>query len=152
MTLAKAKAAEEATTSAPLSKLNGVNDLAEYDAFVSRQEAGRECTISNPKTGEPLSLKITVVGRGSRRFKRASRWLSERQAERAIGGSAMDGDADDDMISFLARLCVNWSGCMVDGKEIAFSVNEAEKLFQRFPFIVDQIDSFAGRAVNFTQA
>jgi hypothetical protein len=128
-----------------------VLDLNEFDPLVASQEAGRECTINNPATGQPLSLKITVCGKGSRRYKKATRWLSDKQMERAMTGSLI-GEALDDEIGFLARLCVGWTNCLVDGKELEFSTEAAEAIFQRFPFVVDQVDAFAGRAANFMNA
>jgi hypothetical protein len=126
-------------------------DLATFDPLVKAQEEGRECQIVHPLSGLRLSVKISVVGRDSRRFKAANRWLTRRQLERIADGGVDGDDANqDDLCEFLARLCTGWSGVIVDGEELAFSVENATKVFKRFPFTYEQVDAFSGTRLNFT--
>jgi hypothetical protein len=129
-----------------------LDDLSQFDALVSAQEKGRECTIRHPVSKAPLSLVITVCGRGSKRYKQASRWLTARFIETGVEGVAETDDADVNGIEFLARLCVGWEGCQVDGETLPFSIEAATALFTRFPFIFEQVDAFASSPANFSGA
>jgi hypothetical protein len=127
-----------------------VNDLAGFDGLVRQQESGRECVIKHPATGDPLPFRINVHGKQSRRYKLALRWLATRHM--AKDAVPADRSSDEDEAGFLARLCSGWTNCLLDGVEVPFSTEEAEKLFKRFPFIQEQVDQYAGDIGNFMDA
>ncbi len=130
-------------------------DLSGLEALVQSQEAGIEITIFNEK-GEPIGLKIGVVGPDSERMQKAMREVAaefaKAAAERDNLGEAAADEAESRLIAILAKATTHWSpDPKIGGQVIPFSEENVRNLYTRFKIIRDQVEAKAARRASFTK-
>lgn len=138
-------------------------DLSGLEALVQSQEAGIEITILNEK-GEPIGLKIGVVGPDSDRMQKAMRDVAaefakaaaEREMAAASAGLPASpppaDEADARLIAILAKATTHWSpDPKIGGQVIPFSEENVRNLYSRFKIIRDQVEAKAARRSSFTK-
>lgn len=130
-------------------------DLSGLEALVQSQEAGIEITIFNEK-GEPIGLKIGVVGPDSERMQKAMREVAaefaKAAAERDNLGEAAADEAESRLIAILAKSTTHWSpDPKIGGQVIPFSEENVRNLYTRFKIIRDQVEAKAARRASFTK-
>lgn len=133
-------------------------DLAQLDT-AARAEAGVEMTVRHPVSGEALSagdgsaVKLRLAGLDSERFERASavlaaaRLAEERRAPQPDAGA--DGLTRTERARLLALVTVDWRGVALDGEALACTAENAERLYLRLPWLLDQADRFVADRANF---
>lgn len=126
-----------------------LKDLSEFDALSTSQEEGLDVEIVHPKTGDPLGITIRVAGPDSQRQKEAV----QRQVDarlRSRSNQPMTGeDIQANNLRLLASSVISWNSVMVDGEQMECTAENAARLFQRFPFIREQVDAKAGDRAAF---
>lgn len=130
-------------------------DLSGLEALVQSQEAGIEITVVNEK-GEPIGLKIGVVGPDSERMQKAMRDVAaefaKAAAERENLGEAPADEADARLVAILAKATTHWSpDPKVGGQVVPFSEENVRNLYTRFKIIRDQVEAKAARRSSFTK-
>ncbi len=130
-------------------------DLSGLEALVQSQEAGIEITIFNEK-GEPIGLKIGVVGPDSERMQKAMRDVAaefaKAAAERDNLGEAAADEAEARLIAILAKATTHWSpDPKIGGQVVPFSEENVRNLYTRFKIIRDQVEAKAARRASFTK-
>ncbi|QHG70155.1 hypothetical protein [Ensifer adhaerens] len=130
-------------------------DLSGLEALVQSQEAGIEIIVVNEK-GEPIGLKIGVVGPDSERMQKAMRDVAaefaKAAAERENLGEAQADEADARLIAILAKATTHWSpDPKIGGQVIPFSEENVRNLYTRFKIIRDQVEAKAARRSSFTK-
>lgn len=123
-------------------------DLSAFSDLTPLQETGTEVPITHPGTGEPLGIKMVVVGPDSKRQKAATSAIIAERAElriRKISAARLEEEAN----RIAAASIIAWSGVVENGKEIEYSPSVALGLLVRYPFIREQISSYAGDRANF---
>ncbi len=123
-------------------------DLNSFSDLTSTQEAGTEVHILHPGTGEPLGIVMQVAGPDSKRQKSATALIIAERAElrlRKITGARLEDESN----RIAAASIISWSGVMEDGKSIEYSPSVALGLLTRYPFIREQISSYANDRANF---
>ena len=138
-----------------------ITDLAALDT-IKGSNAGFEVSIYNPSTNEDLGLFITVLGKDSDEFQRVSRaQQKKRMAKLTKGGfrnpSVPVEEIEQDSIALLAACTKSWMQdgkptITMDKKELEFSVDNAIALYERFPWIKEQVDVAIGDRANFIKA
>lgn len=133
-------------------------DLAALDT-AERAEAGVEMAVCHPVSGEPLSARdgapvaIRLAGLDSCRFERASAALAGRRLAAEQRGpdpeAGVDGLTRGERARFLAMVTVDWRGVALDGVVLSCTTDNAEKLYLRLPWLLDQIDRFVADRANF---
>lgn len=111
---------------------------------------GEELTIVSPTTGEETPVTITLVGMDSETYRHAQNAV----ANRRINGRRKKISVEElnrESIEILARCTLGWQGIVVDGQELAPDVENAVKLYTRFPWIKEQADAFASDRANYLQ-
>ncbi len=131
-------------------------DLSGLEALVQSQEAGIEITVVNEK-GEPIGLKIGVVGPDSERMQKAMRDVAaefaKAAAERENLGEAPADEADARLIAILAKATTHWSpDPKIGGQVIPFSEENVRNLYTKFKIIRDQVELKAARRSSFTKS
>lgn len=130
-------------------------DLSGLEALVQSQEAGIEITVVNEK-GEPIGLKLGVVGPDSERMQKAMRDVAaefaKAAAERENLGEAPADEADARLIAILAKATTHWSpDPKIGGQVVPFSEENVRNLYTRFKIIRDQVEAKAARRSSFTK-
>jgi hypothetical protein len=130
-----------------------VNDIAEfdlsrYDALQEAQEAGVEIEVRDPN-GKKMGITIKVAGPDSSRQRKA---IEKMAAERLASDDPTPlgpQELFDRQTRGLAIATLSWSEFKLDGGVYALTEDSAYKLYNRFPFIRDQVAERAGRRSAF---
>lgn len=119
-------------------------DLDAFEALADSQDAGVVVEILDPVTGEATGATITICGPDSRHARKA-----RREALRAALAASDDPDELDLATAMLARCVIAWKGVQRGGKDLECTVENAETVFRRFPWIETQCDRKASDRRNF---
>jgi hypothetical protein len=132
-------------------------DLAQFDTQSVATE-GAWVEIYTPR-GEKADMRIKVAGEDSELYQRESARmqviLQNRMAEKNkanIRTAFVEGDVTaqrTELIKMLARITLDWEDVEENGVRIAFSESDAIRLYTKYPFLADQVVSFARDRTNF---
>lgn len=126
-------------------------DLKNYNLSKSA-DAGADLVIEDPITGEELDVTITLLGSDSAAYRNKAREMQRDRISKMAKGRNKKLDlsvSEKEECELLAACTVGWDGIELDGVEVAFSYDEAVKLYLDFTWIKEQVDSFIGDRANF---
>lgn len=129
-------------------------DLSTIDTVKGANE-GFDVTIYHPGTHEDLDIVIRVLGKDSDEFQKVTRAQSKKRMARLNKGGFRSGailtpeEIEQDGIELLAACTLSWSGVVIDGAEVSCNRESALSLYERFPWIKEQIDTAIGDRANF---
>ena len=129
-------------------------DLAAIDTVKGANE-GFDVQIYHPGTNEDLGITITILGKDSDEFQKVSRAQSKKRMARLAKGGGFRTNAisveeiDRDGLELLAACTKSWSGVIIEGKAVDCSKDNAIDLYERFPWIKEQVDTAMGDRANF---
>ncbi|MDD5724394.1 MAG: hypothetical protein PHY29_11760 [Syntrophales bacterium] len=133
-------------------------DLAAIDTVKGSNE-GFDVHIYHPGTLVDLGIVINVLGKDSDEFQRVSRAQSKKRlAKMTKGGFRVQNltpppeEIEADGLELLAACTKSWSGVVIEGKEIEFSHENALMVYERFPWIKEQVDTAIGDRANFIKS
>ena len=122
-------------------------DLAKLDTAKVAEE-GAELRVAHPSTGEDLGITITLIGTDSKTF----RDISKSRATASLKKKTREIDLDQnesDAVELLAKCTKGWTGITENGKEVAFSYDNAVQLYTKYLWLREQIDRFMADRSNF---
>ena len=122
-------------------------DLAKLDTAKVAEE-GADLRVAHPTTGEDLGITITLIGTDSKTF----RDISKSRATASLKKKTREIDLDQnesDAVDLLAKCTKGWSGITENGKEVAFSYDNAVQLYTKYLWLREQIDRFMADRSNF---
>ena len=122
-------------------------DLATLDTAKVAEE-GVELRVVHPTTSEDLGISITLIGTDSKTF----RDISKSRATASLKKKTREIDLDQnesDAVDLLAKCTKGWSGITENGKEVAFSYDNAVQLYTKYLWLREQIDRFMADRSNF---
>ena len=122
-------------------------DLAKLDTAKVAEE-GAELRVAHPTTGEDLGITITLIGTDSKTF----RDISKSRATASLKKKTREIDLDQnesDAVELLAKCTKGWTGITENGKEVAFSYDNAVQLYTKYLWLREQIDRFMADRSNF---
>ena len=122
-------------------------DLAKLDTAKVAEE-GAELRVAHPSTGEDLGITITLIGTDSKTF----RDISKSRATASLKKKTREIDLDQnesDAVELLAKCTKGWTGITENGKEVAFSYDNAVQLYTKYLWLREQIDRFMADRANF---
>jgi hypothetical protein len=133
-----------------------VVDLGSIDTVKGANE-GFDVSIYHPGTNEDLGILITVLGKDSDEFQKISRAQSKkRMAKITKGGFRSQAvpleEIEQDGLELLAAVTKKWVNVVVDGNDLPFTKENAVALYERFPWIREQLDVAIGDRANFIKA
>lgn len=115
-------------------------------------DAGFEVQLRHPVTDEGLDAFICVYGQDSKRYEkaqaeRARKWqrLLGRSRERQLSPQELKKGA----VELLAEVTGQWRGIELDGEVLACNAENAAKFYERFPWVVEQLDAAVHERANF---
>ena len=122
-------------------------DLAKLDTAKVAEE-GADLHVAHPTTGEDLGITITLIGTDSKTF----RDISKSSATASLKKKTREIDLDQnesDAVDLLAKCTKGWAGITENGKEVAFSYDNAVQLYTKYLWLREQIDRFMADRSNF---
>lgn len=137
--------------------MKGVVDLNSIDTVKGANE-GFAVRIYHPGTNEDLDIVINVLGKDSDEFQKVSRAQSKKRMAKLSKGGFRASTAipveeiEQDGIALLAACTKSWGGVIVEGEEIECTTANAVMIYERFPWIREQIDMAVGDRANFIRA
>ena len=102
------------------------------------------CEITAPD-GSSTDIKISVYGSGSKEYMQAVRKLTDENAGKDITAS-LNHEAG---VKLLASVTAGWEGVEEQGEALVFSQEEAERIYDEYPWIAKQVDEFIGKNKHF---
>lgn len=131
----------------------GVIDLANIDTVKGANE-GFDVQIYHPATNEDLGIVITVIGKDSDEFQKITREQTKRRMQKATKGGFRNvtipvEELEEDSLKLLAACTKGWSGVVFDKKPVEFSKENAMMIYEKFPWIREQVDTAIGDRANF---
>lgn len=136
-------------------------DLNSIDTVKGSNE-GFDVQIYHPGTNEDLGITITILGKDSDEFQKVSRAQSKRRIQKMSKGGFRNmntplEEIEADALDLLASCTKGWKQdnkptITMDGKEVAFSRENAVMLYERFPWIKEQVDTAMGDRANFIRS
>lgn len=130
----------------------GALDLSSLDEAIRKQDEGIAVEIKGLDGKTPLGLVVKVAGPDSQRAQAAQEELADELIAEENLGRMSAGEATRRGIRYLARITLGWEPAVtLDGKEMGYSVENAEALYTRFRFIREQVDKAAGNRARFTK-
>lgn len=132
-------------------------DLASLDTH-TRAQTGVAMPVVHPRDRLPVTLSdgtpftITLCGRSSDVFRRATINVESAQAERAAHGRvSTPEESERDNVEILTACTRGWTTFPMDGQPFEFSVENARKLWgdRRFLWMREQAMRFVRDDANF---
>ncbi len=125
-----------------------VADLSELDS-VAGSNAGTTVDLYDFRSGADLGIKISVLGRDSDAFKAKSHDQSRKKISKLQKGGFRPGHApidvgDKDGIELLAACTTGWTNMRENGVDVPFSEAAAIRIYTKYPWIKEQVDSAIG--------
>lgn len=126
-------------------------DISEFDDLLSSQAEGVVVTIQHPTDPDrDLGMWMRVVGPDTDRARAAARKSIDNRLSR--GKRKLDAaDLEIEARKTLARRVTEWGGFALNGKELELSVDNVLLVFQKLPFVYEQVDSEANDRFSFTK-
>ena len=126
-------------------------DLAAFDDLKAAQEEGISVEILHPGTGEPLGPVIVVAGPDSSYARKADRLMTTRRLRGRKMKTITADELREEGLKKLATCVLSWAGISDGGKEMECNFENALLVFERHPFIAEQVAEVAAeRAAFFT--
>jgi hypothetical protein len=123
-------------------------DLSQFDGLQQAQDEGTEVIIIHPVTGAPTTMKFWVAGPDSKRRQNMQRQLADVRLRRRK--FKMSGeDLENESKAIIAACVIKWEGFVEKGQALECNVPNIIGVFQRYPFIFEQVDEIAGDRVSF---
>lgn len=126
----------------------------------TRSEAGVYMAVK-ALDGTPLlnssgtPVEIMVKGPDSADYTRLLRTqIKKRMARSGIPTEDQSVEDEADLVELLVACTMGWKGVLEKGKKepVPFTADACRQLYQSFPVIRDQVDSFIASRANFTPA
>ncbi len=127
-------------------------DLANLDTVKGANE-GFSVSIYHPGTNDDLGIKITVLGKDADEFIKLSRaQLKKRRDKLVKSGFRSDipiEEIEQDDTRLLAAMTKAWEGVIIDGKPVECNTENAIMVYERWPWIREQVNVAIGDRANF---
>ena len=133
--------------------MKATSELSKIDTVKGSNE-GFDVQIYHPGTNEDLGISIHVLGKDSDEFIKVSRAQSKKRlAKMSKGGFRNTApvpveEIDQDSLSLLAACTKSWKGVIVEGKAIECTPDNVVMIYERFPWIREQVDTAIGDRAN----
>lgn len=127
-------------------------DLSSFDDAKKKHEEGIDVALVGPDGKTKIGVTIRVAGPDSDRAEAAQGEFADELAEQQNSGALNGRERTSYGIRYLAKITLGWEpNLVVDGQELAYSEENAEKLYRRHKFIREQVDRAAGNRARFTK-
>ena len=118
-------------------------DLTAFDGLQAAQDEGVEVEILHPGTFEPLGVTIVVAGPDSTHARDFDRTVINRRLKGRKTKPLDAGEVQDAALKKLAACTLSWTGVVDGGKVLECNRENALLVYNRLPFIADQVGEAA---------
>ena len=132
-----------------------VIDLTAIDTVKGSNE-GFDVKIYHPGTMVDLGIIINVLGKDSDEFQEVLRTQSKKRLSKITKGgfrvqnmTPLPEEIEADGLELLIKCTKSWSGVVIEGKDVEFSYDNVLRIYERFPWIKEQVDTAIGDRANF---
>ena len=126
-------------------------------ATAKYHDNGAECNILDPVSGEPTDFYIKICGADSKVWRKQKKIQTRKLLNARSQSDEPDFDYEKAGIDFeamdieaLVNATIDWHGLSDNNKEVKFSKDIANELYENSPSIVRQLIDFLGNGENFT--
>jgi len=119
-------------------------------------QAGSTMTVMHPVEDIPLlggdgdPVTFSLLGIDSEEYRASQRGITNKRLSRKNKFKITAEQLELETIEVLVACTVNWSDNFeVDGSAYPFSKDNAKALYERFPWVREQVDDFIGERANF---
>lgn len=131
-------------------KSNGF-DLSQFDDVQAAQNEGITLQIVHPGTGEDLGVTFVVAGPDSDAARAADRRMTNRRLKGRKTSQLTAEELQEETLRKLAACVLSWDGMVDKGVPLDLTVKNAIMVFERAPWLVEQVAGAASdRAAFFT--
>lgn len=140
-------------------------DFAQYDQIKERSQEGAKLHLRGPD-GDPLyderkskgpgdrgpAVTITLRGQDGEAFREASHRVAKQRLARQLTTGQLVPDPKDlevDALDLLVAATLGWEGVFLEGDYLKFDQANARSLYERFPFVQEQVAGFVNNRRNF---
>ena len=129
-------------------------DLATLDITKAANEGAvmevlhpTEGTVLKDETGKPIT--ITLIGQDSEKVKKRQRVEMNKRLKSGRRQTMTAEELEEQGLHLLAFCTLAWSGIKLDGQDLECSADKAVTVYQRLPWLKEQVDAFVGDRANF---
>ncbi len=130
-------------------KSPAVVDLTAFDGLQAAQDEGVPVEILHPGTFEPLGMTITIAGPDSIHAKNFDRTVINRRLKGRKTKALDAGEVQEAAVKKLAACTLSWTGVVDGGKVLECNRENALLVYNRLPFIAEQVAEAAGERAVF---
>jgi hypothetical protein len=126
-------------------------DLTSLDTSEAA-ETGAVLEVLHPTENTPLGIKITLAGADSDIYRKTVNKNVNKRVQRMKPGQSLPFTAEEQEesgLNLLAVCTLAWEGIVVEGDALPCNKENAKMVYQRFPWIKEQVDQFIGDRANF---
>lgn len=106
----------------------------------TKAAAERGLTFPLKWDGEEVGITISVIGAGSAAYKKHKAIVDGKIASADKRGKPLNDDEKNSLYTVLAANCTTgWTGMVLDGEDVEFTVENALKIYEEFPTINTQV-------------
>ena len=123
-------------------------DLSKIDV-VNAANQGAEVEIMHPVSGVSLGITIRVAGTDSVTHRNAQREITNRRLRNKQKNTITVEAIEEEALSVLAKCTLGWSGLEDGGKPLEFNEANARMIYEKYPFVKEQVETFMLERGNF---
>lgn len=129
-------------------------DLATLDITKAANEGATmevlhptEGTVLKDEAGKPIT--ITLIGQDSEKVKKRQRVEMNKRLKNGRRQTMTAEELEEQGLQLLAFCTLSWSGIKLDGQDLDCNAANAVIVYQRLPWLKEQVDAFVGDRANF---
>jgi len=133
-------------------KKKNVVDLASFDTR-KKAEEGAFLNLLSPDDGSETGILIRLAGADSDLFQETQSKLINKRATKFNPSKPWAPITNEerikDTITVLVKCTLAWENMVMGGKELEFTPDNIRMVYENFPWIREQVDSFVMERRNF---
>lgn len=109
-----------------------------------------DTVLRDEKTGEAVTIK--VIGTDSKDYTKVYQKIQDRRIQKRFkkGKTTITAaEMQEEAMDMLVACTKGWKHIEIEGKELAFSEDNARMLYTKFPWVREQVDAFVSDRANF---
>jgi hypothetical protein len=106
-----------------------------------------EGTVLKDDAGKPIT--ITLIGQDSEKVKKRQRVEMNKRLKGGRRQTMTAEELEEQGLQLLAFCTLSWSGIKLDGQDLDCNAANAVIVYQRLPWMKEQVDAFVGDRANF---